>query len=433
MGEKQLDRKNAAKQSPIAPRRNGFDHLRLASEFKSDVLAGFPYIYKNGGLASFFGSSRIKEDHPYYKAAVECAYLIGKEKAVGNAGGGGPGIMEAGTVGAVDAGVLAIGIQPRFLGEVEKQAEIPGIERIDVHSMHSRKILMSANSAGLVFFPGGFGTLDELFDYLTLIQLGKHEQIPIILYDSKFWKGMMDFLHGAVRQGMIGKELIDSLVLADNPRQVAGVIEKTKRARIDSYVLAKMFKDDLVSAYNATKHINNTVIGVFGSARTKENEVRYAIAENSSAMLAAEGYVIYSGGGSGIMDAAHTGAHAVGAESFGFLPLFLYELERPDTTNHTHVPLYLMSSRKVVMGTSDALIIHPGGIGTLDEMFEYAVRMQIGDMPKKPLVCVEYNYWAPLVKWLYDAPIHEGLISASDMNLFSFAETPSEIRERLQK
>ena len=171
---------------------------------------------------TIFGSARLREDHPYYAAAID----VGKRFA--EAGftvvtGGGPGIMEAANRGAREGGGLSVGFN------IELPHEQGSNPYLDVHltfnHFYARKTMFVKAAEGFVIFPGGFGTLDELFESLTLIQTGKVVHFPVVLFDSDYWEGLMLWARGRLlRDGMISEEDVDLLYVSDDPAETVATV-----------------------------------------------------------------------------------------------------------------------------------------------------------------------------------------------------------------
>jgi uncharacterized protein (TIGR00730 family) len=177
-----------------------------------------------------FGSARVKEDdaNGWYAAAREFARICSEEggaKIADNgprqnvvATGGGPGIMEAANRGAHDAGAPSIGFNITLPMEQEPNAYSTPDLTFRFHYFAMRKMHFAIRASALVVFPGGFGTMDELFEILTLRQTGKmDDELPVVLYDSKFWKSLINFPHFA-ETGMVSKADLDLFGFADSPR-----------------------------------------------------------------------------------------------------------------------------------------------------------------------------------------------------------------------
>ncbi len=188
--------------------------FRIMGEF----VEGFDTLAGLGTAVSVFGSARTQPDDPNYRAAVETARLLA-ESGLTVITGGGPGIMEAGNRGAqpAEGASVGLGIELPFEQGLNQFIDI-GIE---FRYFFVRKLNFVKYSQGFVIFPGGFGTLDELFEALTLIQTGKIRSFPVVLYNSGYWRGLLDWLQDSMlAAGNISAPDIDLMRLADSPQEV---------------------------------------------------------------------------------------------------------------------------------------------------------------------------------------------------------------------
>jgi uncharacterized protein (TIGR00730 family) len=192
--------------------------LRIVSEF----VEGFDALAQIGPSVTIFGSARSGEDDPYYQAARQCAALIAAS-GLAIITGGGPGIMEAGNRGATDAGgsSIGIGIDLPFEQGVNDYVSLP----LEFRYFFVRKTMLAKYANGFVFFPGGFGTMDELFEILTLLQTGKLDPMPIVLFGSDYWEGMIEWLRNTmVTAGRINASDLDLFTLSDDPVHAANIM-----------------------------------------------------------------------------------------------------------------------------------------------------------------------------------------------------------------
>ncbi|HYJ13291.1 MAG TPA: TIGR00730 family Rossman fold protein [Thermomicrobiales bacterium] len=192
--------------------------LRILGEF----VEGFDSLADIGPSATFFGSARTNEDHADYQAARMAASLVA-ESGLAVITGGGPGIMEAANRGATDAGGVSvgIGIDLPFEEGVNKYVSVP----LKFRYFFVRKTLLAKYANAFVFFPGGFGTLDELFEILTLIQTRKMGPMPVVLFGSDYWQGMMSWLQGTLAaSGRINPTDVELFQLTDDPVEVARLV-----------------------------------------------------------------------------------------------------------------------------------------------------------------------------------------------------------------
>jgi uncharacterized protein (TIGR00730 family) len=166
---------------------------RRVAEITTEFRKGFSFIKSHPKSVTFFGSARFDETNPYYQKARSIGKRI-SELGFAVATGGGPGIMEAGNRGAVegDGNEHSIGICIRLPHE---QITNPYVtDGLDFKYFFSRKVILSFSAEAYVYFPGGFGTMDEFFEILTLVQTGKIEKVPIILVGTEYWKPLEQFI-----------------------------------------------------------------------------------------------------------------------------------------------------------------------------------------------------------------------------------------------
>ena len=183
----------------------------------SEFVTGFEKLSEIGPSVSIFGSARTKPDHKYYKIADELAYKICK-KGYGVITGGGPGIMEAGNKGAQRAGGKSIGLNINLPFEQSHNEHIDPDKNLDFNYFFTRKLMFVKYAQGFVVLPGGFGTLDEFFEALTLIQTNKIAKFPIVLMSKSFWGGLLDWIKETLLEtnGNINAVDLDLFYLADN-------------------------------------------------------------------------------------------------------------------------------------------------------------------------------------------------------------------------
>jgi hypothetical protein len=209
--------------------------FRIMAEF----VDSFEVLSQVGPGVTVFGSARMSPSNPYYQAAVELA----KELAKSNLAiitGGGPGIMEAANKGAALVKGKSVGLNIELPHEQKgnRYANIP----IHFHYFFSRKVCFVKYSIGFVFMPGGFGTLDELFEVLTLVQTQRIPQFPLILFGKDHWKGLLRWMKERVEGAQyISPGDLDLLTLTDDPKQAVDVILDYERRVGPPDVMPKAF------------------------------------------------------------------------------------------------------------------------------------------------------------------------------------------------
>ena len=191
-----------------------------------EFVQGFESMAKIGPCVSMFGSARTKTDDRYYKLAEEIAYGITKI-GFGVITGGGPGIMEAANKGARKGGGKSVGLGIELPFEAGNNAYIDANLSHQFDYFFVRKVMLVKYAQGFVVLPGGFGTLDELFEALTLIQTDKIEEFPIVLVGKDYWGGLMDwFIETLLKENRISKEDLKLFRLVDTSEEAVEHIRK---------------------------------------------------------------------------------------------------------------------------------------------------------------------------------------------------------------
>jgi uncharacterized protein (TIGR00730 family) len=190
----------------------------------SEMVEGFEKLARIGPCVSIFGSARTKESMPYYKLTEEIAYLLTKA-GFGIITGGGPGIMEAANKGAHFAGGRSVGLNINLPHEQNPNPFIDRTKLINFNYFFVRKTMFMRYSMGFIAMPGGFGTLDELTEAITLIQTHKLKKFPIVLVGSDYWKGLIDwFRQSVLSEKNVSNEDLDIFKMFDTAQQVVSHI-----------------------------------------------------------------------------------------------------------------------------------------------------------------------------------------------------------------
>ena len=191
-------------------------------QIMAEFVEGFERLARIKPSVSVFGSARTKKDHPYYQLTVDISRAL-SDAGFSVVSGGGPGIMEAANLGAYEGKSPSIGLNIQLPHE---QIGNP-YQDISLSFRHffSRKVMFVKYAAAYVVMPGGFGTLDELAEILTLVQTKKTRKIPIILVHEPFWRGLLDwFKTTLVEEGTINPEDLDLIKILDKPKDILDAI-----------------------------------------------------------------------------------------------------------------------------------------------------------------------------------------------------------------
>ncbi len=208
--------------------RSSDEELASAGRVFVEMLHAETELKDLGKCVTVFGSARFLEDHPYYKLARETGRLLA-EAGYSVVTGGGPGIMEAANRGAKEGGGTSIGCNISLPME---QKPNPYVDKfVEFEHFFVRKVMLVKLSTGFVVFPGGFGTLDEVFEALTLMQTKKIESFPVVVLGDHFWDSMRRFIgESMLREGTIGAADLDLLSSAETPREAVDILKQVSSA-----------------------------------------------------------------------------------------------------------------------------------------------------------------------------------------------------------
>ncbi|MBK7643584.1 MAG: TIGR00730 family Rossman fold protein [Planctomycetes bacterium] len=204
------------------PARRGSEFLRALRIF-GELIHGYRNLHFLGPCVTVFGSARFKEDHPHYQLAREVGAHIARLGFTVMTGGG-PGIMEAANRGAREAGGRSVGCNIEL---PQEQKPNPYLDRfVTFRHFFVRKVMLVKYSYAFVVLPGGFGTLDEIFETATLIQTGKISHFPLVLMGVEYWKDLRELLENMVRAGTIEAADLERIVFTDSVEHAIDVIER---------------------------------------------------------------------------------------------------------------------------------------------------------------------------------------------------------------
>lgn len=191
----------------------------------AELVEGFEKLAKIGPCVSIFGSARTQPDNKYYQIGQEIAYKLA-QKGYGIITGGGPGIMEAANKGAFDANGKSVGLNIDLPFEQQSNPYIDPDKLINFDYFFVRKVMFVKYAQGFIVLPGGFGTLDELFEAITLVQTQKVGRFPIVLVGSSFWSGLIEWIKTTVlEEKNISPKDIDLFAIVDTAEEAVKVID----------------------------------------------------------------------------------------------------------------------------------------------------------------------------------------------------------------
>ncbi|HXF76436.1 MAG TPA: TIGR00730 family Rossman fold protein [Methylomirabilota bacterium] len=213
----------------LAGPQKRLEELARATRIFFEFLSGFRALHFVGPCVTVFGSARFTENHPYYSLAREIGAALARAGFTVMTGGG-PGIMEAANRGAKDAGGKSIGCNIQLPKEQKPNRYLD--QWITFRHFFVRKVMLVKYSYAFVALPGGFGTLDEIFETATLIQTAKIREFPLVLMGKDFWRPLLDFLSNTmVKQKTIDQADVDRLIVTDSPAEAVEAITDVAKRR----------------------------------------------------------------------------------------------------------------------------------------------------------------------------------------------------------
>ena len=200
---------------------NSWTMFKVISEF----VEGFESINKIGPCVSIFGSARTKPEHPFYKIAVDIARML-TDEGYGVITGGGPGIMEAGNKGASIYGGRSVGLNIDLPFEQGSNRFVDLDKSLKFRYFFVRKVMFVKYAQAFVALPGGFGTMDELFEVLTLVQTNKISKVPVVLVGTEYWSGLKAWIKNTMldEENNISPQDLDLMPITDDPQEVVRII-----------------------------------------------------------------------------------------------------------------------------------------------------------------------------------------------------------------
>ena len=209
------------------PQNRGSELWRAVKIF-IELITGFRALHFVGPCVTVFGSARFKEDHPYYASARRVGQLLA-EAGFTVMTGGGPGIMEAANRGARDAGGVSVGCNIEL---PQEQKPNPYLDHfVSFRHFYVRKLMLVKYSYAFIAMPGGYGTLDEIFEVATLVQTKKISQFPVVLVGTEYWRPLLELLRRLVAEHTIDPADVDAISITDSPEEAVRLVQETALKR----------------------------------------------------------------------------------------------------------------------------------------------------------------------------------------------------------
>jgi len=421
--------------------RDTWKIFRIMSEF----VEGYQFLNQFEKEVTILGSARLPEDNKYYKIARELGGALGK-KGYTTITGGGPGIMQAGNRGAfeVDGESIGLNIQLPFEQRINPYVK----KSIAFYYFFTRKVMLTSPAHAFVYFPGGFGTMDEFFEVVNHIELGMMCRVPIILVGKEFWEPLLDFVKNSlctISHDHIGEmeqwkvvdtaeeafEIIDSHKLRDKSCALSPMNFHNGTKNVDWRIFRIM--SELVEGFEFLTGLVEDVT-VLGTRSVLPGSKYYESAERVGKLLAEFGYSVVTGGASGIAEGASKGAMQTGGETLGIaMEVGKVAILNPYITRSISFA-FPFTRKLIVTAPSKAFVFFPGGFGTMHHLFEVLTLIQTEKMQGVPIILFGKDYWGPLdiyIKDILDKKFHT--ISSEDVDLFTIVDSEDEVVDIINK
>jgi uncharacterized protein (TIGR00730 family) len=308
--------------------------------------------------------------------------------------------------------------------------------------------MLTAPSQAYVYFPGGFGTLDELFQVLKESSIGFTQKVPIILVGKDFWQPLIDFFQfqcmGEVPA--INSDYLESVVVVDSAEEAFSIIKTTEDhpnladlspgnlAGSESSINWRIFKimSEFVEGLDYLSHLDKNVT-MLGTSKMTPDSDYYQKAYQISKKLAEKGYTILTGGGSGLAEAANKASYDAGKPAYG-LGLALQDGYKRQQANPYVSDLltfkFPFTRQFILTGPRNSYIFCPGGLGTLHQLFEVLTLVQTRKVTTSPLILFDAGFWQPLIDYIDRVLYQEfGTISPEDRELYQVVSEPNKVVE----
>ena len=430
----------------LKPKAKDFSKYHEPVDFKrpwrifkimAELVEGYDFVSQLTRNVTVLGSARTKPTNKYYKEAVKLGRLLGKHKFT-TITGGGPGIMEAANKGAFEAGGASVGINIQLPFE---QILNPYVKRsLGFKYFFTRKVMLMSPAQAYVFFPGGFGTLDEFFEVFDLMENNQIAKAPMIMVGEEFWSPILKFLRErTVKLGILDTEMIKAVSLVDTAEEAFKLVKaapdlvnvcalSADNFKCENEINWRIFQvmAELVEGFDlVTTYLDDVTI--LGSKALGEDTEYYHQAYLLGLALGRKKYTVITGGGPGITEAANKGAAQAGATSVGLI----MRQDHQDLGNkylNAHAVFKFPYTRKLILtAPSNAFVIFPGGLGTLHQAFELLTLMQTGKSHRIPVLFYDTKYWAPMLTYLESMLAKKyQTISPNDVKYYKAIDTVQE-------
>ncbi len=398
----------------VASYRESWRIFRIMAE----LVEGYQFLSGLEKEITVLGSARFSESNELYQQAKAFGALCAKAGFT-TITGGGPGIMEATNRGAHEQGGESIGLNIELPFE---QVLNPYVTKFtSFNYFFTRKVMLTSPANAFIYFPGGFGTMDELFEVVDLMDMGMLSEVPIVLVGKGYWEPLLAFLkESCMAVGTLHAQQIERWHLVDTAEEAFEFVKDMKPIKDTCHLSPnnfhcegdidwKIFRvmAELVEGFEFLTGLSHDIT-VLGTKSITKDSPYYMQAEELGKRLAEEGYAVVTGGRGGVAEAANKGAFEANGQSIGLT----IDIEGESKENNKYLTKSInfkfpFTRKLIVTAPSEGFIFFPGGFGTLHQLFEILTLIQTKKMDPKPVILFDRAFWQPMHALIKKHLVHD--------------------------
>ncbi len=431
--KKNLQKINAAQ--PVAKEIADYRDTWRVFRIMAELVEGYQFLSKFKKEVTILGSARFPGTHSYYAIARELGALLANNGFT-TITGGGPGIMEAANRGAYEAGGESVGLNIQLQHE---QRANPYVKKSTAfYYFFTRKVMLTSPADAFVFFPGGYGTMDEFFEIVDHMDLGVMTKVPVVLVGREYWGPLIAFLRkSCCGIHAISDDVIDSWSVVDTAADAYACISEAKETRniceIDpnSFYCGgnidwKIFRvmAELVEGFEFLTGLTHAVT-VLGTKSIGSEHRYYEAARILGERAAEHGFSVVTGGKTGIAEAVNKGAFERGGNSLGIGMKVGQNAQVNPYMNKSILFQFPFTRKLMITAPTKAFVFFPGGFGTLHQLFEILTLIQTKKIKRRPVILFDHAFWEPLHAFIKEVFVHKiGTIDEKDDEIYQIVDTP---------
>ncbi|MCM8771387.1 MAG: LOG family protein, partial [Candidatus Omnitrophica bacterium] len=427
-----INRRSVFKDTSSSPLDNSFlDDPREIAKFIARASQELKEKFKGVGPAvSIWGSARALKTSAAYQLAQNTAKLL-VQNNIAVITGGGPGIMEAANRGASEVD-KSFSLGARIKLSFEQESNHFAKEILFYRLFFTRKLCFINHSIGFIGFNGGFGTLDEIFEAMTLKERGYIRVHPIIL-EKGFYTGLEDLIIRMGKRGLLRKDPAEIFALASTEKEIASYFINRRYKKVSTVIDIKEALSGLHQALLSLKDLGSAV-SILGAGSIKPGNPYFKMAQDLARSLSKEGITIIYRGRQGISEAISRTFNAITNYSIKAVSAVVSPRKTRGRISQTGIyklyfPHNFAQKTLIIRRTNLAYVFFPGGLGTMDLLFDVLCLIQTKKILPVPVILIDSEYWQPWDKWFRNTLLEQGCINKEDLNIYKITDTPKEAKE----